>query len=1263
MNSFSSKTNIRSTKSEVIKKPRDNLIENEKENNFSNSSYLLQKKNLNINCDLGKSELNNCNNTYNGQFLYSNQNYNDASSTRNIYNKIKLPRSQSINISPPISIKTSNLYRNNDDKLSCASFYTSKKKNLEKFSIPESTDSFKTQANSQIVEQSIELLKHLINQDKDDISQENDTKDKLLFKLVDRMKKYDNKSEHTQEEYKHSLDLYKKKIDMLNLKFLKLRNENNHLNNENIILKTQLKNIKGSYNSINHNIGNISNSRERIKKEVLENKNQEMKPDEIEEMISNKSANNNSQVTTSHYSKKKLVDNEVQTESYLANHSNSLDAYRGTSFITNKENILNENLLDGNNINKIREQIKKEVTEEITNKLEKKYKEELLKMRKSPSFGSISDTEESSLDSIFNKFRNQLDEQINETINNYKNNFIDNFKDLLNITKGKENNAHELDKDGEINKNEINFSIDSTNDKINDCINVIEKITKIKKDKKKKEEKIINDRKNLIQVLNNVNKDINNIDDMIYNINANIYQNNFFNFEENYPEELSIINKNISESDDEEDEIKSHKSFTNIINNNDEYTNENKNNINSNIDFYQNDELKYNKANYITNRERKLDNSLTNYKIESVIDGTVNDNYIQENNIKSDEKCYDNVINKNINNNDYFITPQKSLDENKGNIIDNTYKKIEDYNKNKIHNNKKTKGVSSSLSDNNLNINNNKKKKNSNESLNGNLTKSIENVENVIDRTKNKLKNNISDKKLKKKNLSDNFSNNIELWKKNDNDNLNENEVDFYNMINSPSSVRIEKSNMNVITNNISNENKNNYINFNPNIVSNENNVYGVNQSAHIPKDDKMEEFQPNAYNNDGNNHIFNVNVDGLSYQLNKNSLNNANINNNINNCNNICSKDYNFNNYYNDKDNMKCENSEYDNGNYYNNETRNIVDDNNCNAVDNSDLYNYNLTNDHNLCNFENNVCNKNTEKNLVNCSIYSYHPLLNKKDNVHYTNKNNEKKKSEHENPYMKAMNEQIHPNNNSRFRENDDIKKKGKSFNNEKENNVKYPFKKFESTEELIHFDDTQINDSLKQKEKNQNITNKETNNSFTYDNDNNNNNNNINTTHEISKLKRNDKNYDDIDYLNKIVENNNNECNLNNFELDENVRLNNYKNYGFLKKKDSYNSREDETTNNKYNLFYDFNNENNKNDYIKEYSNLQIDDSSNNILSNYYNKNSNLRRVNSTTINTNKNNTNDVCQKNKIKLNTRSEVHYNLSKSQKTKTKKNLEDLFS
>ncbi|KNC37880.1 hypothetical protein PFLG_02926 [Plasmodium falciparum RAJ116] len=324
------------------------VMNNQNINHNNSLNFIIDDNNINNHNDIDKrSEIYYSNKAYDPQYLYnSNKLSSNIKITRNHTSAHRMisPRRESINLFSSKINRTSNIYRNYDDKLSYASLYASnnrKKNTLDKISIPESNDSFKTQTNSQIVEQSIELLKHLMNQDRRSISSvhESERKNKLMYKLIDNMKRYGDKNEpshinnnNNNEEYNNSIDLYKKKIDMLNLKFLKLKNEYTHANNENIILKKQIKCMKDNYHILNPKSSTVSFSRD---------VSQPLQKDE------HKDYHQHHLGTSNEFSKVKhnndIHDVKINNKSMSHNHNNMLISSSLTSPLSgNTKNISNE---------------------------------------------------------------------------------------------------------------------------------------------------------------------------------------------------------------------------------------------------------------------------------------------------------------------------------------------------------------------------------------------------------------------------------------------------------------------------------------------------------------------------------------------------------------------------------------------------------------------------------------------------------------------------------------------------------------------------------------------------------------------------------------------------------------------------------------------------------------------------------------------------------------------------------------------------------
>ncbi|ANQ09699.1 Uncharacterized protein PCOAH_00039460 [Plasmodium coatneyi] len=632
MNFFSSKPNIRSTKSEVIHKANNNNVSgnnvsgNDVSGNHVSGSHHMGSHHISShnvghngkmpidpgsgnfpledsngfpysNYDADKmSEIHYSNKAYDPQYsMYMNKVTNEVRSTRNhtSSHRIYSPRSQSINLFAPKVNRTSNISRNFDDRLSYISYYTNNKKKLNKTSILESHDSFKTQGNSQIVEQSLDLLKHLVNQENREqylSAQENEKKNKLILKLIDQAKRNDERAHMSQTECasNNSMDNYQKRMDMLHLKFMKLKNEYSQLNNENVILKKQIRNIKDNYHMINPKSATVSFPRGSIQEEVPRsndswnssnvsnighvNSEQRMRQQQGERAMLNKTTSINSVYppVIPPFEKKKLVDCQVQTEctltSPIPDSPDDTKVAGSHSTVNFSGNNLNSAMLNDNYLSKLREQIRDEVIEEITNKLEQKYKDELLTLRQSVENNKMNNqnfVEENSFDSLLNNTKHKLDEQIKETINKYKNGLFDHFKELINEASEGGENTIQMDYHGDGSASEkVNIGVDnfaslSLNDKINECISLLESITQKKiNDRKIKEKGFDNNSSNIISALNDINTDISDIDHMIDNLHANIGQTHFTDDGESFPGELDIFGKATSLSDDLELEEK-----------------------------------------------------------------------------------------------------------------------------------------------------------------------------------------------------------------------------------------------------------------------------------------------------------------------------------------------------------------------------------------------------------------------------------------------------------------------------------------------------------------------------------------------------------------------------------------------------------------------------------------------------------------------------------------------------------------------------------
>ncbi|CAA9990831.1 conserved Plasmodium protein, unknown function [Plasmodium knowlesi strain H] len=627
MNFFSSKPNIRSTKSEVIQKANNNndscSIDNgthvggnytsshhigsnnvgddgKMQNDGGSGNFLLEDSSgfAYSNCDADKmSEIHYSNKAYDPQYsMYMNKIANQVRSTRNhtSSHRIYSPRSQSINLFAPKVNRTSNISRNFDDRLSYISFYTNNKKKLNKTSILEPHDNFKTQANSQIVEQSLDLLKHLVNQENREqylSAQEKDKKNKLILKLIDQAKRNDERAHVSQTECasNNSIDNYQKRMDMLHLKFMKLKNEYSQLNNENVILKKQIRNIKDNYHMINSKSATVSFPRGSIEEEPLRsndswhssnvgknnsgntdkignvNNEQRIKQQQGERVTLNKtiSINNVQAPVIPSFQKKKLVDCQVQTEcnlmSPIADKPDDTKVGGPHSNLKVSGNHLNSTFLNDSYISKLREQIRNEVTQEITNKVEQKYKEELHMLRQTIEnykTKSSNVAEESSIDNLLKNTKHKLDEQVKETINKYKNNLFDHLKELINEASQGGKSTGQMNCQGdEIATENVNIGVDNFsslpfNDKINECIKLFETITQKQISARKIKEKRRDNNSSIISALNDINTDINDIDNMIDNLHANISQDHFSDDAESRPGELDLLGKATSFNDD-----------------------------------------------------------------------------------------------------------------------------------------------------------------------------------------------------------------------------------------------------------------------------------------------------------------------------------------------------------------------------------------------------------------------------------------------------------------------------------------------------------------------------------------------------------------------------------------------------------------------------------------------------------------------------------------------------------------------------------------
>ncbi|SBS88232.1 conserved Plasmodium protein, unknown function [Plasmodium ovale curtisi] len=1320
MNFLSSKHNVRSTKSEVIQKINNRSnINNDNSSNIiadskgaeydtgSNSNCVPEENIPGANYDIDKrSEIHYCNKAYDPHYMYMNKISNNVRPTRNhtSTHRISSPRAHSINLFAPKAARTSTISRNFDDKLSYASFYTKEKKNLEKISTPDSNDSFKTQANSQIVEQSIELLKHLIHQENRERHlsiKENYKKNKLLFKLADEVMKYDDRQEYVPPEYNsnklyngnyqssnthstnlhsnsdNSLELYKKKMDMLNLKYLKLKNEFSHLNNENVVLKKHLKNMKDNYYDENPKSATVSFSRGIIKEKItlrndsnnsIENE-EKLKQNQMEDIKLNKQVSNNS--VSSHvypFVRKTLVDNQVQTEYPMIHPSlNSTDHTISSEGVklSNNENVKNltANGIDENYIRRIREQIRKEVTQEITDKLEKKYKDELLKLRKGLTYdvSNANRMEDFSLDNLFNNCQNELDEQIRDTINSYKNNLYNNFKEFLHIYKGNEYKPGEKYTNEQFDITKIQteiedpFYLHSMSEKINECLITFESMNNKKKDNiKEEDEKRINDNNSLITALNNINIDINNIENMIYSVNANICQVKLLDDAVSFPGEmnaLSTLSSKCVQTDEEEEEeeeegvrnLRNLENLEHIANNSVEGVEEciqlknsenvldaNENSIefgklppDDSIDIVMINPTKEtsHEAQYNEKCE-KFSCSMTGENVNINIGGNLNSVMAIGINNGTQDEAQEGMRHEKggEENSDRIHDMDRSfsqawLDQNRHTSMQNENDSIDitDHNCSKSGmEQKKTKSTSSLSSYYNGDGSSNKysTELSKKECLPSQIIdKSIGSKENEKEKKKSKWRSIFSSKKEKKKNLSDNFGNDAELWSKGENGAICEN---------SQSRGHDESSNKDHASRN--GEQYSSFINTSSNNMKIEKGELDVMTSC-VNNQDELENYNDSgdSFNNPIRGYHSNANI---SQEKKRESVQSNVYGNrqsedlyiyNTNAVGDPSYKDHGMNNYNYPKE---FESNGHEVNGYYkaNGNLGHVY----ANQYNNNNVLDYGSSLDLNKRHNNRNDHISNSPYNANgNVDIYTNADMYTSGDINTSGDTNTNAYKEEHGNI---GRTEKI-PMNCSVYSYNTTPGNKENAYSVDEEH--KYEQEQFYT--------------------KQKNSTNTMNFNEQNYPND-----------HLLFKKRSDENNYGDE--FAKIADTQQNRENENFFSFYNNG-INNEKVNNGVKCVNEIN--------NQYNLFYNMNgqNEENNNFYVNEYNNHHFGDASEKFSQNCYSKTSNIKRVNSSAINVNKNHTTDLFQNNKIKLSTKSEVHYNSHKSQKNKAKKNLEDLFA
>ncbi|GAW83431.1 hypothetical protein, conserved [Plasmodium gonderi] len=1356
MNFFSKKPNIRNTKSEVIHKSNNNSASidnvscnivnehnansnNEGENDTNNINFLPEDSNgfANSNYDIDKrSEIYHCNKVYDAQYsMHMNKIQNGVRSTRNYTSSHRIcsPRSQSINLFAPKVNRTSTISRNFDDKLSQISFYTNKKKHMDRISILESNDSFKTQGNSPIVEQSLELLKHLVNQENREhymSSHETDNKNKLMLKLIDQTKKNEEKTNFLPTEYSSnkSYDNYQKRFEMLHFKFIRLKNDYSHLSNENVILKKQLRNIKDNYHMLNPKSATVSFPRGSIREDMLRsndigkssdttNINNEinMKQQQGEGTMLNKGTNINKVIQSidNLVAKTKLVDCEVQTDCTLASHTpNSLDHTTGgdgNSILNVNRNNLNSNVVDEEYLNRIREQIRNEVTLEITNKLEKKYKDELHLLRQGVANNNKikqSDSENISIDKIFNKTRAKLDEEINKTINSYKNNIFVHFKELVNLSKEGSKNSIEMNYNEEGNTNKRtdigvnNFSSLSYNEKINECMSLLEKVIKMKKNIKKENVKKNIDSSSLINVLNNINTDINDIDDMIYNLSANIARSHISDDGESYPEELDILEKPVTANNYFElEEVPSCNNLDNavdtvnaadtvaatdtsnenemmgepiiITNDKGEISRKNKKKF---VD-HNNDPITIHNDGAIPNFKEQDDNlenhpnrgnmHMENRKTDDKIDvmGNISQWIVHnEEKLTRNEDEYSSVVsNKNMNthlptNGHVLIGSRtingKNIDMDRGvsngpynnmdsSISNGTYNNM-DKGMNRTNVNQFTAGVgkcdknhaiveerksqdSLDITSDNVarimegNVNNekvhDKREKfinfvskdnavqvNSREELSKEEGKEIIHTEQVINENKDNIENENGKKKSKWKSI---FSSK-KTKKKNLSDNFGNDTELWSKNENNENNENNEKNNKN----NTNGEKFYNIMNMNTssnNVQIEKGEIDVLNNDVNNLENFKTQNEYLNGISNNPNPHYQEFIYSSKDHNIEK-----------------VHSNAYNLSNggieFYREERNETmnnglqnfCNKNDFNNnrndGNNSNTTTNYFIDGEKCNH-NGINAYDGSRRTQINPFNYENN-----------NNPVVSNNYNVSNADNLHMYKRNSGSKNlsnyNDRENNSINCSIYSYNPNVNS---------KKGFVITDEEGTEKESPY--------------TVKSNSIKMMNNNEQVG---PNNNFPFM---------ENNKKDFVKLERTYQN-NEIEKCFNFYKNDVHNRKINN-GMNTVEELNNQYNF-FYSLNDSNGPKE------KYNPCDQSNNMTCLNKYNNEY---QFDDSSEKNRPNYYSKTANIKRVNSSAVNTSKNHTTDLTQNGQVKLSTKSEVHYNSIKVQKNKTKKNLEDLFA
>ncbi|SCM26158.1 conserved Plasmodium protein, unknown function [Plasmodium chabaudi chabaudi] len=1044
MNFFSNKLNIRSTKSEVIRKPPDKNEINSSNaigsvNNGSNSNThldnengkyeirnstngLYEDNNQSINGDIDKkSEIYYCNNNYDMKYMYMNKMNTSVASARNhtSTHSINSSRNPSINFYNPKVARTSNIPRNFEDKLPYSPFYSNVPPNLESSSMYDPNESCKSQGNSQIVEQSIELLKHLIHQESRDryySGIDNNTKNNILFKLADQVKKHDDKQEAMYPDYisnssNYSMDMYKKKVDMLNLKFAKLKNEYASLNNENAVLKKQIRYIKDNYNTVGQKSLTSAIPRGLPKDPLKMNGHSNMY--DYENKLNNNIPLNPIGRSPSMYIPEK---NEFYDNTTRPNGNVFCDGFKGKGPLPSNysSNNVNEHNINENQLNKIKDEIRKElrsqirneiinevrseIVQQVTNQMEKKYNEELNKLRakcQKMELNNIhNNTQNNQLDTILNNCKNKLSDEINDTVDKYKSNIVNNFKESLknmfNENEYKEddqNNNDNVDENKQIqNENTFFNSVHSFNNKINECINIIEEVETLQKNMKTNQNKIINEKNLLFDALNNINSDINDIDNIIYNINANLSQDDVFNQEQLYPDDLDLLkvlstqsfdtDENDAEVSNELDYINTQESNHNVQDSEikfvksdeqNDYINEisNNNNLNKKSELFLNDNISHIEINKPP-VENNIDmfNNLTNDNMNK-----------EENSVFAPNNYSDGIPNENNNiypgeyyKNDITINGMNGIP--KENIIEGgTNGIITDVNS--IGNNwNNIPDEPEKPTDNNPYFNNENTINNiTNDTTNNNMSDDIkqkdENVTSPVpekgkDKVKAKWKSFFS---KKKKNVSNNLDSNTELWTNNENGANN-------NISNVDGQIDI--------TDQVDNNNNIEY-----NDAQNNNNDLNI-VSDTITKENNGIEAYPNGEYNSYKNPFMDTskNEQKISPPIQLNPQNDYNTNQN---------------NYVNETGMFNYGNNAYNNPNQYANASPDMINMGNFsntpnlnnhynNSTNNSSNYGPNYTDNNNIFQNDNyNVYNSNKlpTKASKTCSIYAYNVNYNNNDN----------------------------------------------------------------------------------------------------------------------------------------------------------------------------------------------------------------------------------------------------------------------------------------